>query len=71
MRKMSGVLCDRRINTKVKRSLQDGSKTYGTMMYRAEICPVKKPYEKKLNVAEKKMLRWTYVTSWMRSGMEE
>ena len=56
-RKMSGVLCDNRINVKIK------GKIYKTvvrpaMMYGAETWPVMKAQEKKLDVTEMKMLRW-------------
>ena len=52
-----GVLCDRRITLRVK------GKVYKTvvrpaMMYGAETWAVKKAKEKKLDVAEMRMLRW-------------
>lgn len=54
---MSGVLCDRRINAKVK------GKVYKTvvrpaMLYGSETWPTKRAQEEKMNVAEMKMLRW-------------
>ena len=54
---MSGVLCDRKINVKLK------GKVYKTvvrpaMMYGAETWPLKKTQKKKLEVEEMKMLRW-------------
>ena len=54
---MTGVLCDRRINVKLK------GKVYKTavrpaMLYGAETWASKKAQESKLNVAEMKMLRW-------------
>ena len=56
-RKMSGVLCDRKMNVKLK------GKVYKTvvrpaMMYGAETWPLKKTQERKLEVEEMKMLRW-------------
>lgn len=56
-RKASGLLCDKRVNAKVK------GKFYKTavrpaMMYGAESWPTKKAQEKKLDVAEMRMLRW-------------
>ena len=56
-RKMSGVLCDHKINVKLK------GKVYKTvvrpaMMYGAEAWPLKKIQERKLEVEEMKMLRW-------------
>ena len=54
---MSGVLCDRRMKVKIK------GKIYKTivrpaMVYRAETWTVKTAHEKKMEVAEMKMLRW-------------
>ena len=56
-REVSGVLCDRRMPVKLK------GKVYKTvirpaMMYGTEATPIKKVNEKRMNVAEKKMLRW-------------
>ena len=56
-KRVSGILCDRRIRLRVK------GKVYKTvvrpaMMYRAETWAVKKTQEKKLDVAEMRMLRW-------------
>ena len=56
-RKMSGVLCDRKINVKMK------GRVYKTvvrpaMVYGDDAWPVKETQEKKLDVAEMKMLRW-------------
>ena len=53
----TGVLCDRRMNVKIK------GKVYRTvvrpaLMYGAETWSLKKPQEKKLEVAEMRMLRW-------------
>ena len=56
-REVSGVLCDRRIPVKLK------GKVYETvvrpaMMYGMEATPIKKVNEKRMNVAEMKVLRW-------------
>ena len=56
-KRVSGILCNRRINLRVK------GKVYKTvvrpaMMYAAETWAVKKAQEKKLDVAEMRMLRW-------------
>ena len=53
---MSGVVCDRRMKVKIK------GKVYKTivrpaMVYGAETWAVKKAHEKKMEVAEMKMLR--------------
>ena len=54
---VSGILCDRRISFRVK------GKVYKTVVrpaivYGAETWAVKKAQEKKLDVAEMRMLRW-------------
>ena len=56
-KRISGILCDRRISLRVK------GKVYKTvvrpaMMYGAETWAVKNAHEKKLDVAEMRMLRW-------------
>ena len=56
-KRVSGILCDRRISLRVK------GKVYKTverpeMMYGAETWAVKKAQENKLDVAEMRMLRW-------------
>ena len=56
-KKVSGVLCDQRIGVKMK------GRVYKTvvrpaMMYGAETWAIKKTQEKKLDVAEMRMLRW-------------
>ena len=56
-KRVSGVLCDRRMNMKIK------GKVYRTvvrpaLMYGAETWVLKKAQEKKLEVAEMRMLRW-------------
>ena len=57
LKRVSGILCDRRISLRVK------GKVYKTvvrpaMMYGAETWAVKKAQERKLDVAEMRMLRW-------------
>ena len=57
-KRVSGILCDRSISLRVK------GKVYKTivspaMMYGVETWAVKKAQEKKLDVAEIRMLRWT------------
>ena len=56
-KKMSGVLCDRKISVKVKGGVYR-TVVRPAMMYGAKTWPVKKEQEKKLDVAEMKMLRW-------------
>ena len=56
-KRVSGILCDRRISLRVK------GKVYKTvvrpaMMYGAETWAVRQAQEKKLDVAEMRMLRW-------------
>ena len=56
-KRVSGILCNRKISLKVN------GKVYKTvvrppMMCGAETWPVKKAQEKKLDVAEMRMLRW-------------
>ena len=56
-KRISGILCNRRISLRVT------GKVYKTvvrpaMLYGAEAWAVKKPHEKKLDVAEMRMLRW-------------
>ena len=56
-KRISGILCDRRISFRVK------GKIYKTvvrlaMVYSAEMWAMKKAQEKKLDVAEMRMLRW-------------
>ena len=58
-REVSGVPCDRRMPVKLK------GKVYKTvvrpaMMYGMEATPIKKVNEKRMNVAEMKMLRWMF-----------
>ena len=55
-RKLSGVLCDKKMNVRLK------GKVYKTavrpaMMYSSETWAIKKSHEKKMNVAEMRMLR--------------
>ena len=56
-KRVSGILCDRRVSLRVK------GKVYKTvvrpaMMYGTETWAVKKAQEKKLHIAEMRMLRW-------------
>ena len=56
-KRVSGVLCDRRMNVKIN------GKVYRTvvrpaLMYMAETWALKKAQERKLEVAEMRMLRW-------------
>ena len=53
--RVSGILCDRRISLRVKRKLYK-MVVRPAMMYGAETWAVKKAQEKKLNVAEMRML---------------
>ena len=56
-KRISGILCDRRISLRVKGKVY--KKVVGpAMMYGAETWAVKKAHEKKLDVAEMRMLRW-------------
>ena len=56
-KRVSGIVCDRRISLRVK------GKVYKTvvtpaMMYGADTWAVKKAHEKKLDVAEMRTVRW-------------
>ena len=55
--KLTGILCDRRVSVRLK------GKIYKTavrpaMLYGSETWAVKKTQEKKMNIAEMRMLRW-------------
>ena len=52
LEKVSGILCDRRINLRVTTVVRPA------MMYGAEAWAVERVQEKKLDVAEMRMLRW-------------
>ena len=54
---MYGVLCDRRMKVKIKRQVYK-TIVRPAMMYGAETWAVEKAHEKKMEVAEMKMLRW-------------
>ena len=54
---VSGILCDRRISVRVK-GYEYKTAIRPAMMYGAETWAVKKAQEKKLDVAEMRMLRW-------------
>ena len=56
-KRMSGVLCDKRMSMKVKGKIHK-TVVRPAMLYGAETWPSKKAQEEKLNVAEMKMLRW-------------
>ena len=56
-RKVSGVLCDRRISAK-KKGMIYKSVVRPAMLYGSETWPMKKVQEKRLEVAEMRMLRW-------------
>ena len=56
-RKMSGVLCDSRMNVKLKGKVFKAV-VRPAMTYAAETWPIKKKLEKKMDVAEMRMLRW-------------
>ena len=51
---MSGVLCDRRMKVKIKGKVDKATSN----VYGAETWAVKKVHDKKMEVAEMKMLRW-------------
>ena len=56
--RVSGILCDRRISLRVKGKVYLKTVVRPAMMYGAETWAVKKAQEKKLDVAEMRMLRW-------------
>ena len=56
-KRVSGILCDRRIRLRVKGEVYK-TVVRRAMMYGAETWAVKKAQEKKLDVAEMRMLRW-------------
>ena len=56
-KKVSGVLCDKRVGIKLKGKVHK-TVVRPTMMYGAETWAIKKTQEKKLDVAEMRMLRW-------------
>ena len=56
-RRLSGVLCDRRISVRKKGEVFKVAMR-PAMTYGAEMWNIKKAQEKKLDVAEMKMLRW-------------
>ena len=57
-KRVSGILCDRRISLRVKGKVYKTVVRPAMMMYGAETWEVKKAQEKKLDVAEMRMLRW-------------
>ena len=56
-KRLSGVLCDKRISARQKGKVHKMA-VRPAMIYGAETWSIKKTQEKKLNVAEMKMLRW-------------
>ena len=56
-REVSGVLCDRRMPVKLKVKVYE-TVVQPAMMYGMEATPIKKVNEKRMNVAEMKVLRW-------------
>ena len=56
-RKVSGVICDRRVPIRLKGKVHK-TVVRPALTYGLEAAPVKKTEEKKLDVAEMKMLRW-------------
>ena len=56
-RRVSGVICDRRVPIRLKGKVHK-SVVRPTMTYGLEAAPLKKTEEKRLDVAEMKMLRW-------------
>lgn len=56
-KKVSGVLCDKKISARVKGKVHK-TVVRPAMIYGAEAWPIKKSQERKLDVAEMKMLRW-------------
>ena len=70
-RKLSGVLCDRRLPSRLKgkifKTVVRPAMTYGT-----ETWAIKKSHERRMDVAEMKMLRWAQgVTRWDEIRNEE
>ena len=70
-RKLSGVLCDRRLSSRLKgkifKTVVRPAMTYGT-----ETWAIKKSHERRMDVAEMKMLRWAQgVTRWDKIRNEE
>ena len=56
-KRVSGVLCDRRMNMKIKGKVHR-TVVRPALMYGAETWALKKAQENKLEVAEMRMLRW-------------
>ena len=56
-RKITGVVCDKRVPVKLKGKIHKAV-VRPAMMFGLETAPIKKTEEKKLDVAEMKMLRW-------------
>lgn len=56
-RRVSGVLCDRKVNAKAKGKIFK-TVVRPAMIYGSETWPIKKAQERKLDVAEMRMVRW-------------
>ena len=70
-KRVSGVLCDRKMNVKIKGKVHI-TVVRPVLMYGAETWALKKEQEMKLEVAEMRMLRWcAELRSWTRSEMKE
>ena len=70
-RKLSGVLCDRRLSSRLKgmifKTVVKPALTYGT-----ETWAIKKSHKRRMDIAEMKMLRWVQgVTRWDKIRNEE
>jgi len=58
-KKMTGVLCDKKMKIKLKSKI-NRTMIRPAMIYEAETWTMKKVYEKRLDVAEMRMLRWNW-----------
>ena len=58
LEKVTGIMCDKRISARIKGKFYK-SVVRPAMIYGAETWPVKKVQERKMEVAEMRMLRWT------------
>ncbi len=56
-KRVSGVLCDRRMYAKIKGKVYRAV-VRPALMYRAETWALKKAHERKLEVADMRMVRW-------------
>ncbi|KAI5732011.1 hypothetical protein M8J77_019760 [Diaphorina citri] len=69
-KKMTGVLCDRRMNVILKGKIHK-TVVRPAMIYGAETWAMKKIHEKRLEVAEMRMLRWSLGVTRMDRIMNE